>query len=648
MISKSTIDKVYDASRVEEVISDFVQLKKSGSNFKGLSPFSKEKTPSFMVSPAKQIWKDFSSGKGGNSVAFLMEHEQFSYPEAIKFLAKKYNIEVEETFKSDKEKEKLSFLESLYLVVQNANENFKKNLWENNEGKALALTYLKERGFDDEVINFFEIGYSLNEKSHYSNQAIKEGYSKKYLELIGLTIIKENSYIDRFRSRLIFPIKNFSGRVIGFGGRILNNKVKTAKYINSPESEIYHKSKVLYGLFESKKEIVKKDFCIIVEGYTDVVQMHQAGIKNVVASSGTSLSDDQIRLIQRLTLNIVVLFDGDDAGLNASLRGLVTILKNGMNVKVCQLPNGEDPDSFSKNNSKEEVLDYFNKKSKDFIQFKADILSKDSKNDPVKKSKTIFEIVEIISIIPDQIKQQVYIQNCSNIMDISEDILFNTLAQINSKNNKIKTSSVREKMRIVSEKEVPDKIDQIYELEFQIIKILLLYGNKDESFVETILKNNENEELIEEKVQLNVKVFEKIFLDLQQDEIELAQDSFRDLFKILIKHYQSGESIDLNNLIKKLSPNLSYIVSDVLMREELYKLHGWDKKNIFIKDKESNVSQLVVETILSLRKYLIDKKINELQLSIENSPEHNKEVLSDVISYNQLKKVVSRKLNRVI
>jgi DNA primase len=319
-----------------------------------------------------------------------------------------------------------------------------------------------------------------------------------------------------------------------------------------------------------------------------------------------------------------------------------------MNVKVCQLPYGEDPDSFSKNNSKEETLDYFNNKSKDFIQFKADILSKDSKNDPVKKSKTIFEIVEIISIIPDQIKQQVYIQNCSKIMDISEDILFNTLAQINSKNNKIKTSSVREKMRIVSEKEVPNKIDQIYELEFQIIKILLLYGNKDESFVETILKNNENEELIEEKVQLNVKVFEKIFLDLQQDEIELAQDSFRDLFKILIKHYQSGESIDLNNLIKKLSPNLSNIVSDVLMNEELYKLHGWDKKNIFIKDKESNVSQLVVETILSLRKYLIDKKINELQLSIENSPEHNKEVLSDVISYNQLKKVVSRKLNRVI
>jgi DNA primase len=651
LISKSTIDKVYDASRVEEVISDFIQLKKSGSNFKGLSPFSKEKTPSFMVSPAKQIWKDFSSGKGGNSVAFLMEHEQFSYPEAIRFLAKKYNIEIEETYKTEKEKEKLSFLESLYLVVQNANENFKNNLWERDEGKAIAMTYLRERGFENEVIKLFDIGYSLNEKSHFSDQALKKGYSKKYLELIGLSINKDNTYIDRFRSRLMFPIKNFSGRVIGFGGRILNNNLKTAKYINSPESDIYHKSKVLYGLYESKKEIVKKDLCIIVEGYTDVIQMHQSGIKNVVASSGTSLSNDQIRLVQRLTSNIIVLFDGDDAGLNASLRGLVTILKNGMNVRVCQLPHGEDPDSFLKSNSKEKTLDYFNNFSKDFIQFKADILSKKSKNDPVKKSQTIFEIVEIISIIPDQIKQQVYIQNCSKIMDISEDILFNTLAQINSKNLTVKNkknSYGKDKMRVINKSELTDKIDHIYELEFQIIKILLLYGNKDESFVETILKNHDGEELIEEKVELNVKVFEKIFLDLQQDEIELAQESFRNLFKILIKHYQSGESIDLNNLINKLPPDLSNIVSDILMKDELYKLHGWNKKNIFIKDKESNVSQLVVETILSLRKYLIDKKINELQVSIENSSENNKEVLSDVISYSQLKKVVSRKLNRVI
>lgn len=651
MISRSTIDKVYQSARVEEVIGDFVTLKKSGTNLKGLSPFSKEKTPSFMVSPVKQIWKDFSSGKGGNSIAFLMEHEHFSYPEAIRFLAKKYNIEIEETFKTDEEKEKLSQRESMYLVVQNAKDFFEKNLWKNTEGKAIAHTYLKERGFKDEVIKLFELGYSLNKKDSYSKEAISNGFSKEHLESTGLSISNQNQFIDRFRSRVIFPIKSFSGRILGFGGRILSDSIKTAKYINSPESDIYHKSKVLYGLYESKKTIAKNDLCYLVEGYTDVIQMHQIGIQNVVSSSGTSLTEDQIVLMQRLTQNIVVLFDGDEAGLKASLRGLEMILKKGMNVKVCQFPEGQDPDSFSKDNTKQEILEYFEIHTKDFIQFKADLLFKESKNDPIRKSETIREIIQIIAMIPDKIKQEVYVQSCSVIMDISEEVLFNYLAQINSKKvlkEKKYSSNNNSEMQIVIKNKTFDEIDHIFELEHQIITILLLYGDREEGFIETMLKRNEKGDLIEERVELKVKVFEKIFLDLQEDEIELAQSSFRELFIILIKHFQSHGSLSISEVTKKLSPQLSDLVSDILMRDELYKLHDWKKKNIFVKARESKVSQLVIETILSLRKFLIDKKIIQLQYSVENSEVDNEEVLSDVISYSQLKKVVAKKLNRVI
>ena len=651
MISRSTIDKVYQSARVEEVIGDFVTLKKSGTNLKGLSPFSKEKTPSFMVSPVKQIWKDFSSGKGGNSIAFLMEHEHFSYPEAIRFLAKKYNIEIEETFKTDEEKEKLSQRESMYLVVQNAKDFFEKNLWKNTEGKAIAHTYLKERGFKDEVIKLFELGYSLNKKDSYSKEAISNGFSKEHLESTGLSISNQNQFIDRFRSRVIFPIKSFSGRILGFGGRILSDSIKTAKYINSPESDIYHKSKVLYGLYESKKTIAKNDLCYLVEGYTDVIQMHQIGIQNVVSSSGTSLTEDQIVLMQRLTQNIVVLFDGDEAGLKASLRGLEMILRKGMNVKVCQFPEGQDPDSFSKDNTKQEILEYFEIHTKDFIQFKADLLFKESKNDPIRKSETIREIIQIIAMIPDKIKQEVYVQSCSVIMDISEEVLFNYLAQINSKKvlkEKKYSSNNNSEMQIVIKNKTFDEIDHIFELEHQIITILLLYGDREEGFIETMLKRNEKGDLIEERVELKVKVFEKIFLDLQEDEIELAQSSFRELFIILIKHFQSHGSLSISEVTKKLSPQLSDLVSDILMRDELYKLHDWKKKNIFVKARESKVSQLVIETILSLRKFLIDKKIIQLQYSVENSEVDNEEVLSDVISYSQLKKVVAKKLNRVI
>ena len=389
-----------------------------------------------MVSPAKQIWKDFSSGKGGNVIAFLMEHEHFTYPEAIRYLAKKYNIEIEETEVSPEEKQIKDDRESMFLVAQYASGFFEKSLWETEEGKSIGLTYFKERGFRDETIKKFALGYSPKSSNELAKKSQKEGYKLDFLEKTGLVIVSEDRQVDRFRGRVVFPIRSMSGRVQGFGGRILSENVKTAKYLNSPESEIYSKSKVLYGIFESKQTIAKNDVCYLVEGYTDVIQMHQSGITNVVSSSGTALTVDQIRMINRLTSNIVVLFDGDAAGLRASLRGIDLILEQGMNVRVCSFPEGDDPDSFARSHSADDIINFLEEQSQDFIQFKASLLSEEGKNDPVRKAETINEIVESIFKIPDPIKQEIYIQNCSEIMQISENALFSTLAQIKQKNKR--------------------------------------------------------------------------------------------------------------------------------------------------------------------------------------------------------------------
>jgi len=651
LISKNTIDQVYETARVEEVIGDFEGLKKSGTNFKGLSPFTQERSPSFMVSPVKQIWKDFSSGKGGNVVAFLMEHEHFSYPEAIRYLAKKYNIEIEETEQTDAEKEKLNERESMFLVAEHANSYFKDTLWEASEGKAIGLTYFKERGFTDETIKKFDLGYSPQEKDAFSKSALKNAFQLEFLEKTGLTIVNKNYQVDRFRGRVMFPIKSLSGRVVGFGGRILGDNKKTAKYLNSPESEIYHKSKVLYGIYEAKQSIAKEDVCYLVEGYTDVIQMVQSGVTNVVSSSGTALTELQIRLIQRLTQNIVVLFDGDAAGLRASLRGIDMILAQGMNVRVCSFPEGEDPDSFAKKNSQEAIELFFKDNSKDFIQFKASLLLEDAVNDPVKKAATIQDIIESISKIPDPIQREVYVQSCAQIMDISENVLFSALAQLSKKaqNTKSKTAQKEESFRIVKN-EIPQSvsIDHTFELERQIITILIMYGDREETFKESILSFSEEEEIEEEIKEVKVKVFEKIFLDLQQDEIELANSNFKTLFYLLIQHFQIEGQISIDKLIPTLDVELSSLVSNILMNDEQHQLHHWEKKNIFVKSKDSQISQLVNETILTLRKLLIDKKIEELQEQVKDNDEHHAQILEDVMSYYQLKKVVSRKLNRVI
>ena len=654
MITKETIDKVYEAARVEEVIGDFVQLKRAGSNYKGLSPFSDERSPSFMVSPVKQIWKDFSSGKGGNAIAFIMEHEHFTYPEAIRYLAKKYNIEIEETELSNEEKEVANEKESLYLVSEFASKYFQDVLLNTEEGKAIAYTYFKERGFTNETIKKFQLGYSPNSWDALTKEALGKGYKLEFLEKTGLTIVGEDKQFDRFKGRVMFPIQSMSGRVLGFGGRILTNDKKAAKYLNSPESDLYHKSKVLYGIYHAKQAIAKSDRCYLVEGYTDVIQMHQAGIENVVASSGTALTPDQIRLINRLTKNITVLFDGDAAGLRASIRGIDLILEEGMNVKVCAFPDGEDPDSFAKKTPLQDLTQYLEDNAMDFIQFKASLLMKDAKNDPIKKADLIRDMVASISKIPDRIKREVYIQEVSRIMDISEEVLFNTLAQLVKKDISELGKKQKEDQKAfeVVKNEMPvaaPSIDIQFELEHKIIEILLIYGNVEDEFEDVILKANEKGELQEVREMNRYKVFQRIFLSLQEDEIELANPLFKSIYNDLIQYFNQSETFELDQYLSHLPSELSQEVTTILMNDERELLHNWEAKNIFVKAKDKTISQYVTETIVTLRWFLVNKIIDELKSSIAKDVEtDNAETLSLVMDYLGLTNIFSKKLGRVI
>lgn len=654
MIARHTIDTVFETARVEEVIGDFVQLKKSGSNFKGLSPFSDERTPSFMVSPVKQIWKDFSSGKGGNAVTFLMEHEHFSYPEAIRYLAKKYGIEIEEIEQTDEQKEQANERESLYLVSEYAKDYFKKILFNSEHGKAIGLTYFKERGFTEETIKKFELGYSLDQWEAFTSHAVKNGYKIEFLEKTGLTIVKQEKQFDRFKGRVMFPILSMSGRTLGFGGRILVNDKKAAKYLNSPESDIYHKSKVLYGIYHAKQSIAKEDNCYLVEGYTDVIQFHQTGIQNVVSSSGTALTPEQIRLINRLTKNITVLFDGDAAGIRASLRGVDLILEQGMNVKICTFPDGEDPDSFARSNSLEELSIYLEENSRDFIGFKASLLADQAKNDPIQKAETIRDMVVSISKIPDVIKREVYIKECSRIMDISEEVLFNTLAQIFQKEqrdqNKKSNQQAPPPDPIREVKEQARKVNRQDVLEKTIIEILLLYGSEEEDFEDLILEANENGDIAFKPEIVQAKVFEKIYLDLQEDEMEFANEGFRELYYEIINRLNQEQELKIETFMNEVQPERTTMITDILMKNEKDELHKWDEKDIYVKGKKDSLEQFVSETILNLRRFLVEQKINELseEIKIQDVSTPTENTLQDIVDYISLKKVLSEKLRRVL
>ena len=642
MISKETIDKVFEFARVEEVISDFIALKKTGANFKGLSPFTNEKTPSFIVSPSKQIWKDFSSGKGGNVIAFLMEHEQFNYPESIRYLANKYNIEIIETNDKYENSEERNKRESLFIINSFAQEYFQNVVLKEVDVK----NYLKERGLSDSTIVNFNIGFSPDKKNSFYKNASEKGFSIDYLIETGLVISNENNHIDRFRGRIMFPIKSISGRVIGFGGRIIDSNKKIAKYINSPESKIYNKSKTLYGIYESKQFIVKNDVCFLVEGYMDVVQLHEHGIKNVLATSGTSLTKDQIILIKRLTSNIIILFDGDQAGLSASMRSIDMILEEGLNVKICQFPDGEDPDSFVKKYKHDKMIEYIDEQSKDLIDFIISV-NNEFEKDEDKKVDLIKSILKSISLIPDLLKQEVYIKKLSSVLSIEESSLFRSFSNIKV-GKKLQKSKSRQYSKNIVKIESPKKEDKsgyIYQLERQIISILLKYGVEEIVFEDIFLNKNEKGDIVESRKEIRSKVYEKIYLDLQQDEIEFTHGPFKEIYNKLINSFHNQNLISIDSFINDLEPNSSKIVSDILINDEKYQLHDWEKKNIYVKKIGSELSQLVNETILNMRRYLIDKKIHELQ---DNSNNETNKVLEEVMSYYRLKKLLSAKLNRVV
>jgi DNA primase len=689
MIQRSTIDRVFETARVEEVIGEFVTLKKAGSNFKGLSPFTDEKSPSFMVSPVKQIWKDFSTGKGGNSVTFLMEHEHFSYPEAIRYLAKKYNIEIEEEEQTDEQKESADERESMYLVSNFAKDYYHDVLLNNPKGKAIGLSYFKERGFTDATIKKFELGYNLEDWSAFTDTAIRKGYDIEYMAKTGLTIVKEGGkQFDRFKGRVLFPIHSMSGRVLGFGGRILKADKRAAKYLNSPESDIYHKSKVLYGIYQAKQSIAKEDRCYLVEGYTDVISMNQSGVENVVASSGTALTPDQIRLVRRLTPNITVLFDGDAAGIRASIRGIDLILEQGMNVRVLIFPDGEDPDSFAKSKTTEELKEYLDENAKDFINFKVSLLMEEAQNDPVKKAGLIRDIVTSISKIPDNIQREVYVQECSRVMEISETVLFNELAQISKKTEReayqkeqqVKKQQERAQQRpssgtkpskgggsqadeeayfqmmiaqeqagegAASQQTASNAINTLEIFEREIIKILLIDGNKQVDLVDWHEEVNEFGVVKMVKEEYTSMVSQELYLQLQDDEIEFTHTTFQKIYVEVITKLNLEQNISIEELTSHKDLEISQVVTDILMDDEKHALSDWEAQEIFVTPKDEVLPKTVTDVILNLRRVLIERKIKELM--VEMSEGKNRESsLEMVMDYTNLKKKLFEKLNRIL
>ena len=657
MIKRETIEKIFDTARVEEVIGDFVNLKRAGSNLKGYSPFNDEKSPSFMVSPSKQIWKDFSSGKGGNVISFLMEHERMTYPEALRWLAKRYNIEIEETEQTEEERQQQTEREAMFVVLEFAKNWYKAQLFETELGKSAGLSYFKQRGFRQETLQTFETGFSSNQYDALTQAALNKGFKKEFLIKTGLTLERNDRLIDRFRGRIMFPIQSMSGRVLGFGGRILDSSLKTAKYINSPENEVYHKSKILYGINQAKQAIVKEDQCILVEGYTDVMAFYQAGIKNTVASSGTALTIEQIQLVKRLTKNILVIFDGDRAGIKAALRGIDMILEQGLNVKVLLLPDGEDPDSFSKKVSTEDLILFLADHTQDFINFKAALLQEDALNDPIKKGELIRSIIESIAKIPNSIQQEIYIKEVARIMDISEKALFKELAIVlKSLNRRLEKDNLRKKQKetlkpVPPEKQAQPKYNKREILEREIIKLLILNGPTEIEVEDWEIKDipEGNAEPVIEKITRKTIIADEIYKQLQEDELEFSNPLFNQLYNRLIHKSLEHQDIDLKQLMPQLSEEEARLISDILMEEEKYSLANWSDRQIEVKTKDATLGWHLMDVLLNLRRLLLLELINEQKENLKNveTDQTRINIFNEIKDYLFLFRLVSTKLFRL-
>ena len=605
MIDHATIGRIIDAAEISDVVSDFVTLRKRGVNQLGLCPFHNEKTPSFTVSSAKGIFKCFGCGKGGNSVNFIMEHENLTYPEALKWLAKKYHIDIIEKEETEEQKQQKDDRESMMIVSSYAQKFFTRYLWNENEGRTIGLSYFRERSFRDDILKKFEVGFAPDGKTPFTEAAQKEGYKIDFLEKTGLTIKREDWQRDRFAGRVMFPIHNLAGRVIAFGGRILKEDKKIAKYLNSPESDIYHKSRVLYGIFQAKREISKTDRCYLVEGYTDVLSMHQAGIENVVASSGTALTPDQIRMVKRFTPNITIIYDGDEAGIKASLRGIDLVLEEGMNVKVLLLPQGEDPDSFAKKMGASGYLNYIKENESDFIQFKTRLLLKSTENDPIAKARLISDVIRSVSVIPDTITRSVYIKECSRLLGVNEEVLYTEVRRQKSKQSEdLRKRAYREKSKPALVKpEVSDiKPSKFLVEELEFLRFLLKHC-KAPLFEEESENPNETETL---------SVGEFMIQELETDDLvsenQLFQKIFYEVSSILDK-----ENIDTwKHFTQHPDGEISQLATD-LLSEKYVESKRWSKAGAFM-EREEDILDLLITKIISEYKF---RKIKIMQAEIE-------------------------------
>lgn len=649
MISKQTIDKIFSTIRVEEIVGEYVQLKRAGSNFKGLSPFHEEKSPSFVVSPSKQIWKDFSTGKGGTAISFLMEIENFTYPEALRHAAKKYGIEIEEDLREISEEAKHAQTEKdlLYKIHEVANTYFQEILWDNKEGRSIGLSYFKERELKDDIINKFQLGYSPEQKNAFTAYALEKGYTKEILEKSGLSIFPENTPagVDRFRERVIFPIHSFSGRVLGFGARILKSNVKTAKYLNSPETEIYHKSNVLYGLNQSKQAISRKNGCLLVEGYMDVISLHMSGIENVVASSGTSLTTEQIKLIKRLTENVTILFDGDNAGIKASFRSIDMLLTEGMNIRVLLFPDGDDPDSFARKHPQEYVEKYIENEAMDFIDFKAEILLRDVGNDPIKKAEAIRDIVKSVSFVQNALKREVYLKEVSNKFGLSEQSLFNEL-DVQKQITQNQTHHVQQqqqqkekaapKLEIVpldKEKEDPFLFEVLF-MENKLIEHMLAFGDI------VLKRRNENNE------EYQITVIEEILHHFEEEQYTFLVKGNEIIIHQVKDGIQKDELRSGNFFVSFMDEEITTKVVDALI--PLDDLENWASRNIYPPNYGDKVADQITGDVLLHKYRYIDYLIKETAKELDEHSSTDEVKYYELIKKITLLKQASIRLSNII
>lgn len=624
MIDKPTIDKIMDAANIVDVVSDFVTLHKAGVNYKGLCPFHDEKTPSFVVSPAKGYCHCFSCGKGGNAVSFIMEHEQMTYPEALRWLARKYHIEIQERELSEDEKRVESERESLFILNDWALKYFQENLNDTAEGKALGMQYLSRRGFRDDTITKFQIGYALQERDALARKALEKGYKEQFLIDTGLCYRKENGQLqDRYYGRIIFPVHTVTGRIVAFGGRILGSDKKLAKYVNSPESLIYHKSNELYGIYQAKQAITKNDRCYLVEGYADVTSMHQSGIENVVASSGTSLTTGQIRLIRRFTSNITVLYDGDAAGIHASVRGIDMLLAEGMNVKVLLLPDGDDPDSFAQKHTAEEFRSYMEENQTDFIEFKTNLLLKDV-TDPIKRSEAISSIVKSVSVIKDQIIRATYLSECAHRLGISEATLVNTMNKfIRGDIEEMRKVQMRADAKANTGGNVATPVSvatQEGKLEYLIVQMIVRHGE------EVVYKDVETED--GDKINLNLAQY--VDYDLSSDNLAFSNDIYNRILSEAVEHSGDEEFKSETYFTRHPDIDISRMATD--MAVDRFHL----SKSLQVKSDEETLRNTMVHLILDFRKEYVERKLKDLATEIKSASGDTEKLMSLMAEYRDM------------